>query len=100
MKYFTVSCQDINTSADVVPQASIYSMYGDRRSPSDTQRRNRRAFLTGIVVLQGGRGQQGVVVWQRPDVEHVQAWNERGRRAVDPLLLRGLHALRRVQDGR
>lgn len=37
---------------------------------------------------------------QRPGVEHVEAGDERGRRAVHSLLLCGLHALRRVQDGR
>lgn len=50
--------------------------------------------LTSTVVLRGGgRGQQGVVVLQLLGVEHVEAWNERGWRAMHPLLLRRLHAL-------
>lgn len=55
--------------------------------------------LTGTVVLQGGRGQQGVVVWQCLGVEHVEARDERGRRAVHSLLLCRLHALCGVQEG-
>lgn len=95
MRYFTVSCQDINTT-DVAQQASIYSRYANWLTLTYS---THRVFLTGTVVLQGGKGQQGVVVWQQPGVEHVEAWDERGWRAVDSLLLRGLHALRRVQDG-
>lgn len=55
--------------------------------------------LTDTVVLQGGGWQQGVVVWQRPGIEHVEARNERGWRAVHSLLLCRLHGLCRVQDG-
>lgn len=51
-------------------------------------------LLTGTNVRQ-----QGVVVRQRFGVDHVEARDQGGRRAVDPLLLRRLHAVRRVQEG-
>lgn len=52
--------------------------------------------LTGCCAL--GQ-QQGVVVWQAAGVEHVEARDKRGWRAVHPLLLRRLHAVCRVQCG-
>lgn len=67
----------------------------------NTGGKRRQVFvLTGTVLLAGGGWQQRVVVWQRLGVEHVQARDQRGRRAVHSLLLGRLHAVGGVQEGR
>lgn len=55
--------------------------------------------LTCDCPLRGCGRQQWVVVRQAVGVEDVEARDERGRRAVHPLLLRRLHAVCRVQRG-
>lgn len=110
--YLIKICEKKNPAAILIFVAGLWNIFLDaywlcdwhvtytRKKNEETWRPTTLLFvLTSTVVLRGGgRGQQGVVVLQLLGVEHVEAWNERGWRAVHPLLLCRLHGLRGIQQ--